>query len=114
MRQILIGATVVASLLFATAVQAQRGDRERGREKTVTCVACHGEDGNGIGDPQYPILAGQYADYLVHAMHAYKTGERQNPIMQGFMTTLNDQDIADLAAWYSSQQGPLGDLSHMK
>lgn len=114
MKSTLIAATLVASVLFATTVQAQAGDRERGREKTVTCQACHGEDGNGIGDPQYPIIAGQYADYLVHAMRSYKSGERKNPIMEGFMATLNDQDIRDLAAWYSSQQGPLGDLSHLK
>ena len=114
MKQILTGAAITASLLWAMTVQAGGGNPERGREKTVVCQACHGEDGNGIGDPQYPVLAGQYADYLVHAMRSYKNGERKNPIMEGFMATLNDQDILDLAAWYSSQQGPLGDLSHLK
>jgi cytochrome c553 len=98
------------ALLFAS-VPAQAGNAERGQEKSVVCQACHGPDGNGVGDPQYPIIAGQYADYLVHAMRSYKTGERSDLIMQGFMATLSEQDIADLAAWYASQQGPLTDIT---
>ncbi len=98
------------ALLFASA-PAEAGNAERGQEKSVVCQACHGPDGNGVGDPQYPIIAGQYADYLAHAMRSYKTGERSDLIMQGFMATLSEQDIADLAAWYASQQGPLTDLT---
>ena len=105
-------AALVASLLPMAAHAA--GDPERGREKSQVCVACHGTDGNGVADPQYPFLAGQYADYLVHAMRSYKTGDRQNVVMQGFMQTLNDQDIEDLAAFYASQPSKLDDLSHLK
>jgi cytochrome c553 len=90
------------------------GDAERGRDLSVVCQACHGQDGNGVGDPQYPVIAGQYADYLSLAMLAYKTGERQNVIMQGFMAPLSEQDIDDLAAFFAAQTGPLGDLSHLK
>jgi cytochrome c553 len=100
--------------LVAFAGHAVAGDAERGRELSVVCQACHGEDGNGVGDPQYPVIAGQYADYLALAMRAYQTGERQNVIMQGFMATLSDQDIDDLAAFFAEQTGPLGDLSHLK
>lgn len=107
MRTLIQCATLALAL---TAVPALAGNAERGQEKSVVCQACHGLDGNGIGDPQYPILAGQYADYLEHAMRSYQTGERSDLIMQGFMATLNDQDIADLAAWYASQQGPLSTL----
>ena len=103
-----------ATALAAFAGPAYAGDVERGRELSVVCQACHGEDGNGIGDPQYPVIAGQYADYLAVAMLAYKTGERQNVIMQGFMATLSEQDIDDLAAFFAAQTGPLGDLSHLK
>lgn len=102
----------VLGLLPLTAIAA--GDPERGREKSQICVACHGADGNGVADPQYPFLAGQYPDYLAHAMRSYKTGERQNVVMQGFMQTLNDQDIDDLAAFYASQPGRLSDLSQLK
>ena len=59
----------LAGLLAGASAQAA-GDIKRG-ESLVTekgCVACHGSDGNGAGDPQYPILAGQYADYLSRAL----------------------------------------------
>lgn len=110
-----------ASLVLASALAIvsaspalAKGDAERGREKSQTCQACHGVDGNGIGDPQYPVIAGQYADYLSHAMKAYQSGARQNVIMQGFMATLTTQDIDDLAAYYAGQKSALSDLSHLK
>lgn len=90
------------------------GDAEAGKTKSATCQACHGPDGNGTGDGQYPRIAGQYADYLAKALHDYKAGTRNNPIMQGFAATLSEEDIADLSAFFSSQEGPLTDLSHMK
>ncbi len=110
-------ASLVAASAFALLglqSTALAGDAERGREKSQVCQACHGVDGNGIGDPQYPLIAGQYADYLAHSMRAYQTGERQNVIMQGFMSTLTSQDIDDLAAYFASQKGSLDDLSHFK
>jgi cytochrome c553 len=103
---------LVAIVLTAPAFAA--GDTDRGEQKSQVCQACHGPDGNGVGDPQYPVIAGQYTDYLTHAMNAYKTGERSNVVMQGFMQTLNDQDIEDLAAFYSKQASKLHDLSHLK
>ncbi len=106
-------AAVIALLLFSSAAFSA-GNADRGQEKSQVCQACHGADGNGVGDPQYPTLAGQYADYLSHAMTAYKTGERTNVIMQGFMQTLNEQDIDDLAAFYAKQASRLHDLSHLK
>lgn len=108
------GVVFAAAALVSFAGHAVAGDAERGRELSLVCQACHGEDGNGVGDPQYPVIAGQYADYLVVAMRAYQTGERQNVIMQGFMAPLSEQDIDDLAAFFAKQTGPLGDLSHLK
>ncbi|HLS05598.1 MAG TPA: cytochrome c [Wenzhouxiangella sp.] len=81
------------------------GDKGRGLEKSKVCQACHGEDGNLAVDDQTPILAGQYADYLIHALKDYRSGERVNAVMNGFAGDLSDQDIEDLAAWYSSQKG---------
>ncbi|MDJ0654376.1 MAG: cytochrome c [Xanthomonadales bacterium] len=75
-----------------------------GETKSVVCQACHGADGNGI-DPQYPRLAGQYGDYLAHSLKAYRSGERNNVVMAGFATTLSDQDIHDLAAFYAAKEG---------
>ncbi len=101
---------VAVGLLLASTVNAA-GNAARGVELSKTCQACHGADGNGIGDPQYPILAGQYADYLAQSLKGYRSGERVNVIMQGFAGTLSDQDIADLAAYFASQKSKLGDLS---
>ena len=89
---------------------ADVGDIEAGKAKSVVCQACHGADGNGIGDPQYPLLAGQYADYLAKALHDYKSGARDNAIMKGFASTLSDQDMLDLAAFFSGQTTKLRDL----
>ena len=82
------------------------GDPEAGQEKSATCAACHGADGNS-NIPTNPILAGQYVSYLEEALKSYRSGTRQNAIMAGFASQLSDQDIADLAAWFSSQEGPL-------
>jgi cytochrome c553 len=68
-----------------------------------TCVACHGNDGVGIM-PEYPNLAGQSADYLEHALRAYKSGQRKNAIMAGMAAPLTDQDIRELAKYYSQQR----------
>jgi len=71
-----------------------------------TCVACHGNDGVGIL-PEYPNLAGQQPDYIQQALHSYKNGSRKHPIMSGMAAALNDQDIEELAAYYSSQRPSL-------
>jgi len=91
----------LAALLVAGPAFA-KGDVDAGKQKAMPCTACHGPDGNAGIDPQYPRLAGQYADYLAKALHEYKAGERKNPIMAGFATTLSDKDIEDLAAYFAS------------
>jgi cytochrome c553 len=113
--KILISAVFTGLICMAIAAPAAaRGNVEAGREKAKVCQACHGVDGNGIGDGQYPNLAGQYEDYLLRALQAYKSGERNNAIMTGFVATLETQDMADLAAYFAAQQGPLSDLRHLK
>jgi cytochrome c553 len=71
------------------------------------CAACHGPDGvSSPDDPQgAPILAGQYPDYIVQALHEYKTGERQNPIMSGFAAGLDKQQMETIAHFYAEQEG---------
>lgn len=104
--------TLLAALaaLLASPLTLAAGDPAAGKEKSVACQACHGEDGHGI-DPTYPKIAGQHADYLAKALTDYRDGHRVNPLMSGFAATLTDQDIEDLAAWYASREG-LTDLSH--
>ena len=77
---------------------------------TQTCVACHGTDGAKTISDDYPVLAGQYADYIVQALKEYKNGKRKNPIMGGFATTLSEQDILDVAAYFSALPGKVEDL----
>lgn len=101
-------ALALGSLAFAA--QAN-GSADAGKQKSQTCQACHGADGNGVGITLYPVLAGQHADYLRKALGGYKSGARSNPIMAGFAGALSEQDIADLAAYFSAQQGPLVELN---
>ncbi|WP_147652470.1 c-type cytochrome [Vulcaniibacterium gelatinicum] len=75
------------------------------------CVDCHGADGNTPIDPSYPKLGGQYADYLAHALIAYRKGDRDNALMASQAQPLDDQQIADLAAYFASRPGQLSDLS---
>lgn len=86
------------------AVVSAAGDAAAGKSKAAVCAACHGQ--NGLAQiPTYPNLAGQNEQYLVLALKAYKNKQRtggQAAIMQGQAANLSDQDIADLAAYFSS------------
>lgn len=93
---------LIVSVLIAPVASAG-GDVEAGRAKSTTCAACHGELGQST-TPEYPDLAGQHQSYLEHALKAYRSGARKNPIMAGFVSGLTDQDIADLAAYYAAQE----------
>lgn len=97
----------LALLIGAGTVAAQPiGDVNAGREKSQACIACH--NANGVSDnPAWPILAGQHADYLVHVLREYRSGERVNAIMNGQAQGLSDADIRDLAAFYAAQDPAL-------
>ena len=75
-------------------------------EKVTVCAACHGADGKAL-QPIYPNLAGQYPNYLEHALHEYKSGKRKNPVMGAQAASLSDADIKALAEYFSQQQSPL-------
>ena len=108
----LLRATVlVATLAFAvSAVASPTGNAAAGKKKAATCAACHG-DGNKTLNDTYPKLAGQYPEYLSKALHEYKSGKRKNAIMGGQATSLSEQDIADLSAYYGSLSPQIHDLS---
>ena len=94
---------LVSAAAMGAGPVAHAADPAAGQEKAKVCAACHGE--NGISQaPDSPKLAGQYNDYLVRAMNDYKTGARKNPIMAGQVANLKKEDIADLSAYFASQQ----------
>ncbi|PPT78820.1 cytochrome C biogenesis protein CcsA [Xanthomonas arboricola pv. populi] len=93
--------------------RADGGDKlahAKGKATGQSCIDCHGADGNAPIDPSYPKLGGQYGDYLAHALQAYRSGDRQHPLMTAQATALSDQDIADLAAYFGTRQTQLRDL----
>ncbi len=97
---------ITASGLFAlTSVNVQAaGNAAAGKVKSKVCQSCHGVDGNS-SNPDFPRLAGQYPDYIVHALKQYKSGARKNAIMNTFASTLSTRDMEDIAAYFSSQKG---------
>jgi cytochrome c553 len=99
-RTLLLGALLSLGL----PALAASGDADVGRKKSTPCAACHGQ--NGVSpSPEFPNIAGQYADYLQTALTHYKNGKRKNPIMQAQVANLSPKDILDLAAFFSSQKG---------
>jgi len=107
-------ALCIFSSMLANAIAAESIPLEKIQEKAKTCAACHGTDGNAASDAQaqYPRLAGQYHDYLAKALHEYQSGERKNPVMAGFATTLTEAEIQGLATYYSKLPGKIDDLAH--
>ncbi|MBW3141375.1 c-type cytochrome [Ferrimonas balearica] len=105
--------------MFSTLAQAE-GNPEAGKAKAVTCIACHGADGNSPIE-MYPKIAGQHTGYLVKQLmefrQAAKTGGqegRNDPIMSGMAMALSDEDIADVSAYFASQaisEGPAADAA---
>lgn len=86
-----------------TQAWAQEGSVEAGREKSTTCAACHGQDGNSPS-PEWPSLAGQHAEYTVRQLEAFREGERPDVLgMQALAAELSEQDMLDIAAFYEAQ-----------
>ncbi len=76
------------------------GDVQAGKAKAAACAACHGANGQGVAPN--PPLAGKKEDQLIQAMKDYKSGKRDNAVMKGMASSLSDQDIANMAAYYAS------------
>jgi cytochrome c553 len=70
--------------------------------KSDSCAHCHGVDGNSSGSA-YPSLAGQTKEYLYRQIKAFKEGARKDPMMSPAAVVLADQDMQELAEYYSSQ-----------
>jgi len=99
----LLGLAFLAGTAQAQAADAEAGSIKAGREATQTCAGCHGAKGNSP-TPAFPSLAGQPARYLVDQLEAYRSGERENAIMNGQASNLTDQQIRDIAAYYAAQE----------
>ena len=96
--------TAALALLIAGSVSAEGlvdGSAEAGKSKSTTCAACHGADGNSV-NPAWPSIAGQHPTYIVKQLEAFKTGTRTEPLMLGQAMLLSDQDMRDLAVYFSA------------
>ncbi len=92
--------------MLLVAMPAFAADLSAGEKlATERCAACHGKDGNTPIDPSYPRLSGQYADYLVQSLRAYKQDDRKNAIMGAQAKLLSRDDMNNLAAYYSRLPG---------
>jgi cytochrome c553 len=104
--------SLVAALASGTNTLAA-GNKEAGQAKSATCMACHGMDGNSPS-PEWPSLAGQHASYIQSQIEAFKAGNRKNDLMSPMAMTVTDEDVADLAAYYSSQKARGGETEPSK
>lgn len=100
MNRLLISAIAAVSL---TAVSAHAGDAAVGKSKSTVCAACHMADGNSV-NPLWPKLAGQHQGYLVKQLKEFKAAVRQDPIMMGQVAALSEEDMDNLAAYFSGQE----------
>ena len=98
-------AAIVVALGAAMPAQAQvTGDAKAGEGKIAMCIGCHGIIGYKSSFPEVyhvPKISGQNAKYIAAALEAYKKGDRKHPSMRGIATTMSEQDIADVAAYYA-------------
>ena len=83
------------------------GDPVAGKTKAESCAACHAADGNSVM-PDWPKLAGQSAKYIEQQLIAFKSGDRENALMSPMATPLSEQDMADIAVYFSSQNVTIG------
>ncbi len=94
--------TALFSMLGNLPQALAAADAAAGKAASAACAGCHGADGNSA-NPEWPKLAGQGAPYLIKELHNFKGGERKNATMAPMAMGLSDQDMENLAAYFSSQ-----------
>jgi cytochrome c553 len=99
---LLLGGSLAVSAGAQESAAEARGSVDAGRTKSATCAACHGVDGNSV-TPDWPMLAGQHATYMVRQLRAFKSGERTDVTMKPFADMLSEQDMLDVAAYFEAQ-----------
>jgi cytochrome c553 len=97
--------SLMLSLCLVAAAQA--GDAGAGKNLSATCAACHGADGNSAV-PSFPKIAGLGEAYILKQLKNYKSGERENAIMAGQVAALNETQMGDLAAYFTSKKRTVG------
>jgi len=101
---VFVSLSTVLTLGNPANAQETKGDAANGKAKNAMCIGCHGIAGLQASFPEIhkvPKISGQSSGYIVAALQAYKSGERKHPSMRGIAKTLSEQDILDLAAYYS-------------
>ncbi len=98
----LIKQALVLTLIFSSSSLWAAGDAVSGKSKAVICMGCHSIEGYSNAYPSYrvPRLGGQHSAYIVAALKAYKTGQRNHPTMTAQAAGLSDQDMEDIAAYF--------------
>lgn len=101
----MITRVLTACVLFGLFINAHAagGDPVAGEEKAMACQGCHGMDGNSP-DAEFPSLAGQQASYIIKQLKDFNSGKRSNEIMQAMASGLEEQDMVDVAAFFSAQK----------
>ena len=112
MKKVLMVVLAGLAVGVATSVWAD-GNVEAGKTKSATCAACHGADGNSV-NPEWPKLAGQHPNYIVKQSTNFKEHARVNASMSPMAKPLSEQDMADLAAYFSSQAKKMGEADQTK
>jgi cytochrome c553 len=97
--------TFLLTIFFNLPVSA--ADAAAGEQKAQSCVACHGQKGNST-NVLWPNLAAQQSTYLTNQLKNFKSGDRINPMMQSMAANLNNEDMANLATYFSSQKAVKG------
>jgi cytochrome c553 len=101
----------IISALIVLALAAPTYAQDAAKKAKEVCAACHGDDGNGKKEfPDYPKLAGQYEDYLYHALRDYKSGARKNAIMAGMAQPLTSAEMRALARFYAGQKSEFKEM----
>lgn len=106
MKRLIVG-TLVGIFGFGLSIAHAEGDPIEGKRKFYTCEGCHSVVGYTNTYPTYhvPRIGGQHPGYVISSLQAYKEGERKHGSMQGNADNLNDQDMADIAAYVSKFRG---------
>ena len=101
----IVFALTVSAASSLTYAQDVKGDANAGATKIAMCIGCHGIAGYQASFPEVykvPKISGQSEKYITTVLNAYKKGERKHPTMRGIATSLTDQDMADIAAYYAN------------
>ena len=103
MYHLVCGGAAALGLLAAAPAANAEGDPEAGAWKAIPCMGCHGIEGYANVYPTYrvPKIGGQYPEYLVEALKAYRAGTRAHKTMRAQAASLSDQDMMDIAAYFA-------------